>query len=65
MSSKTESKEEKMFNGGSIVDWIIIRDIIELEADRQNCKYQLVHQPGDIVEIQHEEGGNYGREYEI
>ena len=50
MSSKTDSKEEKTFNGGSLVEWILMRDIIELEADRQNCKYQLVYQPADIVD---------------
>ena len=48
MSSKSD-KDEKVFNGGSLVDWLIIRDLIELEADRQNCKYQLVYGPEDIV----------------
>jgi hypothetical protein len=50
MSSKSESKEEKVFNGGSLVDWNIIRDVIELEADRQNCKHHLVYHLEDIVD---------------
>jgi hypothetical protein len=48
-SSKSDYKEERIFNGGSIVDWIIIRDAIELEADRLSCKYQLAYQETDIV----------------
>lgn len=50
MSSKNVSNEEKVFNGGSLVDWAIIADAIELEADRQYCKYQLVFSDADIVD---------------
>ncbi len=46
----SNSKEDKVFNGGSIVEWAIARDTIELEADRQNCKKHLVCQPEDIVD---------------
>ncbi len=46
----SSSKEEKVFNGGSLVDWIISCSLMELEADRSNCKYQLVCPAEDIVD---------------
>jgi hypothetical protein len=50
MSSKIDNNNDKIFNGGSLVEWIIVRDIALLEADRLNCKYQLVYSLEDIVD---------------
>ncbi len=44
------SESDKVFNGGSLVEWIICRNAILLEADRQNCRYQLVCENDDVVD---------------
>ncbi len=56
MSSKNYSNNTEKFNGGSLVEWKLAKEAIELEAARQKCDYLItldsttVDSTGNVVE---------------